>query len=90
MKIALVHDQLQEFGGAERVLFALHEIFLEAPVYTAFINQDNAKKNIKDLYRWDIRTSWASNTYITLQNICMVTKLRLSGRNIQLLNSMQI
>ena len=60
MKIALVHDQLQEFGGAERVLFALHEIFPEAPVYTAFINQDNAKKNIKDLYRWDIRTSWAS------------------------------
>ncbi len=60
MKIALVHDQLQEFGGAERVLFALHKIFPNAPVYTAFINQDTAKKNIKDLSRWDIRTSWAS------------------------------
>ena len=29
MKIALVHDQLQEFGGAERVLVALKEIFPE-------------------------------------------------------------
>lgn len=60
MKIALVHDQLQEFGGAERVLIALHDIFPEAPVYTAFINKETAKRNIKDLNQWDIRTSWAS------------------------------
>ncbi len=60
MKIALVHDQLQEFGGAERVLISLHQIFPSAPVYTAFLNQATAKKNIKDLYRWKIITSWAA------------------------------
>lgn len=36
MKIALVHDYLREYGGAERVLQTLHEMYPEAPIYTAF------------------------------------------------------
>jgi len=35
-KIALVHDYLKEYGGAERVLEALHEIWPQAPIYTIF------------------------------------------------------
>jgi len=34
MKIALVHDYLKEYGGAERVLEALIDAFPEADVYT--------------------------------------------------------
>lgn len=34
MKIALVHDYLVQYGGAERVLSAFTEIFPEAPIYT--------------------------------------------------------
>ena len=34
MKVALVHDYLNQYGGAERVLQALSEIFPEAPIYT--------------------------------------------------------
>lgn len=34
LKIAIVHDFLIKFGGAERVLLALHEMFPEAPIYT--------------------------------------------------------
>lgn len=34
MKIALVHDYLVQYGGAERVLEALTEIFPKAPIYT--------------------------------------------------------
>ncbi len=37
MKIALVHDYIKEFGGAERVLMTLHEMFPDAPIYTAFM-----------------------------------------------------
>lgn len=33
MKVAIVHDYLIDFGGAERVLLALHEIYPEAPIY---------------------------------------------------------
>jgi len=56
MKIALVHDQLAEFGGAERVLFAMSEIWPEAPIYTAFVRPGPALDRFKDR---DIRVSWA-------------------------------
>ncbi len=36
MKIALVHDYIKEFGGAERVLKTLSEMYPDAPIYTAF------------------------------------------------------
>ncbi|MBI2414992.1 glycosyltransferase [candidate division WWE3 bacterium] len=35
MKIALVHDDLIQRGGAEDILIALHEIFPQAPIYTS-------------------------------------------------------
>ncbi len=38
MKIAIVHDFLREWGGAEEVLAALHEIWPEAPIYTSYIS----------------------------------------------------
>lgn len=41
MKVALVHDDLMQWGGAERVLLALSEIFPEAPIYTSVFNSDN-------------------------------------------------
>jgi len=36
MKIALVHDFIKEFGGAERVLRVLADMYPEAPIYSAF------------------------------------------------------
>lgn len=55
-RIALVHDQLNEFGGAERVLLALSEIWPQAPIYTAFYApQSPAWERFKSK---DIRTSW--------------------------------
>ncbi len=41
MKVALVHDYLNQYGGGERVLEVLMEMFPEAPVYT--ILHDEAK-----------------------------------------------
>ncbi len=41
MKIALVHDYLIEFGGAERVLLALHRTFPQAPIYTSFYRPES-------------------------------------------------
>jgi len=34
-KIALVHDYLKEYGGAESVLETLSDIFSQADIYTA-------------------------------------------------------
>src|SRR5688572_11156624 len=58
MKVALAHDYLREYGGAERVLEILHELFPEAPVYTAYVNLDNMGGNGKKFFSWDIRPSW--------------------------------
>lgn len=56
MKVALVHDYLKEFGGAERVLLALSEIWPEAPIYTAFYQKGSAAwerfKNKKIITSW--------------------------------------
>lgn len=35
LNVALVYDRLNKFGGAERVLLALHAIWPDAPLYTA-------------------------------------------------------
>lgn len=42
MKIAFVYDRVNKFGGAERVLLALHKIWPDAPLYTAVYNKKTA------------------------------------------------
>lgn len=50
MRIAFVYDRVNKFGGAERVLLALHEIWPAAPIYTAVYNKE--------------KTSWADKIKI--------------------------
>lgn len=45
MRIALVHDYLNEFGGAERVLSELADIYPNAPIYTAFYKRNSTAYN---------------------------------------------
>lgn len=42
-RIALVHDYLNEAGGAERVLKVLAEMYPQAPIYTALAKNGTAK-----------------------------------------------
>lgn len=48
-KIALVHDDLMQWGGAEKVFAQISEIFPQAPIYTALADLKNPliKKNFK-------------------------------------------
>lgn len=41
MKVALVHDDLVQWGGAERVLVAISDIFPDAPIYTSVFDNNN-------------------------------------------------
>ena len=36
MRVALIHDYLNQWGGAERVLAVLAEMFPDADIYTLF------------------------------------------------------
>ena len=42
MKVALVYDRANKWGGAERVLLTLHEMFPDAPLYTSVYNPKGA------------------------------------------------
>ena len=41
MRVALVHDDLMQWGGAERVLLGLCEIYPDAPVFTSVYDSSN-------------------------------------------------
>ena len=42
MKVALVYDRVNKWGGAERVLLALCKLFPEAPIFTSVYDPNNA------------------------------------------------
>jgi glycosyltransferase involved in cell wall biosynthesis len=42
MRVALVYDRVNKWGGAERILLALHQIFPDAPLFTSVYNQKSA------------------------------------------------
>jgi glycosyltransferase involved in cell wall biosynthesis len=56
MRVAIIHDYIKEYGGAERVLEALCEIYPEAPIYTAFVDKNGTAyahfKNKKIISSW--------------------------------------
>ena len=58
MKIAITHDYLIDFGGAERVLLALHEIYPEAPIYVSILNKKGLGEHWKEFEKINIKTSW--------------------------------
>jgi glycosyltransferase involved in cell wall biosynthesis len=55
MRVALVHDYLIRFGGAERVVLALRKIFPQAPIYTLLYDQEKMEKYFQDA---EIRASF--------------------------------
>lgn len=48
MKVAFVCDFLTKFGGAQRVLLAMHEIFPDAPIYALLYDEKGTKDNFKN------------------------------------------
>ena len=54
-RIAIVHDYLNQRGGAERVVAALHGMWPEAPIYTSIVDYN---KLLPELKGADIRPSW--------------------------------
>jgi len=55
VRVALVHDYLNQYGGAERVLEALHTLFPDAPVYTSLYDPIALPAHYQT---WDIRTTF--------------------------------
>jgi glycosyltransferase involved in cell wall biosynthesis len=55
MRLALVHDWLNQMGGAENVLEEMVDLFPSAPVYTSMYDPAKMPTTYQE---WDIRTSF--------------------------------
>ncbi|BCX02966.1 MAG: glycosyl transferase [Candidatus Roseilinea sp.] len=55
MNIALVHDWLNQLGGAEDVLCALNRMFPRAPIFTSIYDRQRMPAAWQ---AWDIRSTW--------------------------------
>ncbi len=91
MKLALVHDWLNQIGGAEDVLDTLARQYPASPIYTSIY----APQTMPEHYRnWDIRTLWTDKLpaiqrrhqmYLPLYPLAW-NNLRLSGYDVILSN----
>jgi glycosyltransferase involved in cell wall biosynthesis len=55
MKVALLHDWLNQLGGAEDVLQVLHDLYPSAPVFTSIYDRH---KMPRSWLNWPIRSTW--------------------------------
>ncbi len=57
MKLALVYDRVNKFGGAEQVLLGMHEVWKSAPLFTAFYSKTDASW----ADRFEVKASFANS-----------------------------
>ncbi|HTY08267.1 MAG TPA: glycosyltransferase [Candidatus Edwardsbacteria bacterium] len=57
MRTAIIHDYLNQYGGAERVLECLHQLYPGAPVYTIIYDPARMPQRFRS---WEIRPSWVN------------------------------
>jgi glycosyltransferase involved in cell wall biosynthesis len=65
LKVALVHDYLNQIGGAEKVFKTLLELFPEAPVYTLLADKRLVQKEFPEIKR--LYTSFLQNLPFSAQ-----------------------
>jgi glycosyltransferase involved in cell wall biosynthesis len=65
LRVALVHDYLNQYGGAERVLEELHSLFPSAPVYTSMYWPEKMSATIRSI---DVRTSFMQRLPLVTRN----------------------
>ncbi len=57
-KVAIVYDQIAEFGGAERVLAGLMKAFPDAHIYTSFVSRKRLGMHADFMKGWRITQSF--------------------------------
>jgi len=81
MKVALVHDYLNQFGGAERVLLSLAEIFPEAPIYTLFYEPKIFNNHLDQKI---IRTTFLDRPFVRQQHRLFIPLFARAAESINL------
>ncbi len=63
MKVAIVHDYIKEYGGAERVLETLLEIYPDATVFTSLYAPEFLGPHKKRFEKYNIKTTFLNIIY---------------------------
>jgi glycosyltransferase involved in cell wall biosynthesis len=63
LRLAIVHDYLNQYGGAERVVETFHRMYPSAPIYTSLYD---ARKMPDAFARADVRTSFLQHVPLAM------------------------
>ncbi|MDD5099263.1 MAG: glycosyltransferase [Candidatus Colwellbacteria bacterium] len=81
MNIAITHDYLNQFGGAERVLETFSEMYPEAPIYSLFYDKDSMNGRFAGRV---VKTSFLDNGFIRKRHRAFIPLMPLAARSINL------
>ena len=81
MKIALTHDYLNQFGGAERVLELFAEMYPEAPIYTLFYDDGPLADRFKDKIA---KTSFLDRSFIRKHHRAFIPFMPFAAHSVNL------
>ncbi|MEK9194642.1 MAG: glycosyltransferase [Patescibacteria group bacterium] len=84
MRVAILHDYLNQFGGAERVLAALLEIFPEADLYTLLYDENKTLGLFKENIR---RTSFLDYPWLRNRHRAFIPLMPLAARTMMIDNN---
>jgi len=92
VKVALVHDYLNQYGGAERVLEAFCEMFPDAPIYTLVYDAKLTGfafegRNIKTSFLQNVPFAASRHRYFPVLMPYAIEQLDLSGYDLVLSDS---
>jgi len=92
MKIAIIHDYLNQYGGGERVVEVLHEIYPEAPVFTSIFDKAKmpesfAKMNIQSSFLQKIPGAGKYAKFLLPLYPCAFKKFKLENYDVILSSS---
>ena len=83
MKVALVHDYLNQYGGAERVLEVLMEMFPDAPVYTILHDEEKTLNRFRGRVK---KTSFLDFSFARKHHRLFIPLMPLAAQLIDLRN----
>jgi glycosyltransferase involved in cell wall biosynthesis len=81
MRVALTHDYLNQFGGAERVLEVFSEMYPEAPIYTLFYDEKALGGRFRDKIA---KTSFLDKDFIKRHHRAFIPLMPFAARSINL------
>ncbi|MCA1553748.1 MAG: glycosyltransferase family 4 protein, partial [Chloroflexi bacterium] len=62
IRVAIVHDWLNQVGGAENVLEELHALLPDAPIYSSMYWRAHMPAHYRT---WDVRTTWLDRAQLS-------------------------